>query len=119
MLISNIRFKERPVIDEFSERTEYLSYEIDMQSIFGGNFVLEDISYLIGIYDRHIPGTEDDYDGPKFNKEDTQYMYGLYDFIVDNIENIEELVHQFCTRGGLKPGTYSCLSHAHIWKRED
>ena len=60
--------------------------------------------------------TEEDADGPKFSEEDTEYMLGLHDFIIDNLQNIEEVLHQMILKGGIKPGTYKCKDWQHIWE---
>lgn len=40
--------------------------------------------------------------------------------IVSNIEHIEQLVHQMCNKGGLKPGvTYTCIDRVGIWSAEE
>lgn len=114
-LISNIRFKKYRSISDSSE-DEHCSYEIDLASIYGGDFILEDISHILGKYDEHIEGTECDYDGPKFSEELTSYMYDLHYFVLENLVDIEEIVHQFINKGGVKPGTYKCKSWQHIWE---
>ena len=40
----------------------------------------------------------------------------LEECIMDNIDAIEELVHQFCIKGGLKPGVYQCKSYCRLWE---
>ena len=114
-LVSNIRFKEYTKYEEDDQR-DHIGYEIDLNSLYGGDFVLEDISFILGMYDRHIVDTEEDFDGPKFNEDDTKYMYELHDFVVDNLNNIEEILHQMIFKGGIKPGTYKCKDWQHIWE---
>lgn len=114
-LISNIRFTEKP---EYKESVEKQEWGIDFNSLYGGSFLLEDISYILGRYDEHISGTEDDFMGPRFDDETEGYMLSLHSYILDNIEYVEELVHQFCNKGGLKEGTYSCKSNQRIWRFE-
>ena len=122
-LVSNIRFKAYPSIateDQTDLKEEdqqsAIGYEIDMYSLYGGNFVLEDISYILGLYDQHLQDTEEDYDGPKFPKEVEDYMLGLHDFIVENLDKIEEILHQMILKGGIKPGTYKCKDWQRIWE---
>jgi hypothetical protein len=43
-------------------------------------------------------------------------MYGMHSYIIDNLEYIEEIVHQFCARGGVREGTYKCKSNQRIWE---
>ena len=117
-LIANIRFNKEPFI-ETNDKREKINYYIDMNNIYGGNFVLEDISYLLGIYDKHIPGTEEDALGPSFPEELEKYMYDMHLYIINNLQNIEEIVHQFSIKGGIKPGIYTCKDYQHLWKRKD
>ena len=42
-------------------------------------------------------------------------MHEIDGFIVENLEFIEEILHQFCDVG-IKPGKYSCLAYQRIWK---
>lgn len=90
---------------------------IDKYNLYGGNFLLEDVANCIGKIDQALPGTLDDYDGPKFPKELTDYMLDLHATISDNLEYIESLVHQFVVQGGLTPGTYTCIDYEKIWKK--
>ena len=53
-LVSNIRFREFPEIakdDQTELKTEeqqaHIGYEIDLYSLYGGNFLLEDIAYIL------------------------------------------------------------------------
>ena len=118
-LISNIRFQEVPLPPQPNDTRETITYGIDYGSLYGGSFVFEDISYILGRYDEHIPGTEENPLGVEFPEELENYMWGLHTYILDNIDCIEELVHQFCNKGGLTPGTYVSKSNEHIWKREE
>lgn len=114
-LISNIHYGEVPQLDS-SRHT--VAYGIDFNSLYGGS-TLEDVAYIIGRYDEHIPGTEEEALGADFPKELKDYMFNMHVYIVDHIQDIEELVHWFSNKGGLKPGTYKCKSHERIWEREE
>jgi len=114
-LISNIHYGEVPQLDS-SRHT--VAYGIDFNSLYGGS-TLEDVAYIIGRYDEHIPGTEEDALGADFPKELKDYMFNMHVYIVDHIQDIEELVHWFSNKGGLKPGTYKCKNHERIWEREE
>jgi len=115
-LISNIRFQEVPEPPKDGDRRERIDYAIDFNSLYGGSYVFEDISYILGRYDEHIEGTEENPLGVQFPKEFEDYMWEIHTYIVDNIDAIEELVHQFTTKGGLKPGTYQCKSYFRVWE---
>ena len=108
-LISNIHFVDYGESD--GEK-----YFMDINGLYGGSYVFEDISYLLGRYDEHLPGTEEDPLGPQFPKEFEDYMWNIHSFIVDNLDSVEELVHWFSNKGGLTPGTYK-KGNDGIWKR--
>lgn len=115
-LVSCIKFKELPIIDENDQR-ESIGYEINMASLYGGDFLLEDIATILGRIDEAIPDTECDFDGPKFEPEFEKYMLNLHMFIVDNLDKIEEIIHQFTMKGGVTPGVYKCKGWERIWTK--
>lgn len=80
--------------------------------------VLEDMSMYLGIRGNSIEGTENDAEGRAFSEKDTDYMLGIYDYLVENIHDIETLIHQFVGKGGITPGTYISSNYADIWKKE-
>ena len=112
-LISNIHFKKLP--DVTSTKKDQLNYGIDFFSLYGGNFLLEDISYIIGRYDEHIKGTEESAFGPRFPEELENYMYEIHEYVVSNIGYIENLVHWYSNKGGLTEGTYKCKDYEMLW----
>ena len=114
-LISNIHFQELPDIN--STKKESLTWGIDFFSLYGGSFVLEDISYILGRYDEHIKGTEENPLGPSFPEEFENYMWEIHGYIVENIKYIENLVHWYCNKGGLQVGTYKCKDYEMIWEK--
>lgn len=114
-LISCIRFKEAPKIRENDDR-EHLSLEIDYGSLYGGSFLLEDVSYILGCYDKHIEGTEENALGPEFENDLSDYMYNTHLYILENLGDIEELVHWFSNKGGLYAGTYEYDESCGMWK---
>ena len=46
-------------------------------------------------------------------------MLSVHHYIVDNIYDIEVLIHQMVLKGGIKPGKYKCIDTEEIWERED
>jgi hypothetical protein len=93
-------------------------YGIDTYNLWGGTYIYEDIAYIIGKMDKVIDGTLEDPDGPKFDEETTQYMDELASFIIDNLTNIEEILHQFCTEGIQAGVVYTCKPNEHLWSKE-
>lgn len=84
----------------------------------GGLHLLEDMAMALNIYDRKIKGTEDDPEGAAFNEEDTERMLTLHKYVVDNIQYIESLIHQYITKGGLQVGVYKAKDNELIWEKE-
>lgn len=84
-----------------------------------GSHLLEDISYVLGMRDRAIKGTEEDPDGCAFSDEDEKYMLEIHQYIVDNLYYIETLIHQFVTNGGISEGTYKAQDNDLIWSKEE
>lgn len=91
----------------------------DSYSLWGGSFLFEDIALILGFYEESLPGTQDDYTGRRYSKEREDYMLELYDFFEENLDYIESLVHQFCDKGGLTPGTYKCIDYQLNWEKID
>lgn len=113
-LISRFNFEKFPVKDSW-ENNKSLTWGIDINSLYGGSFVFEDISYILGKYDEHIEGTEFDALGPQFPKELEDYMWEIHSYILEHLQDVEEIIHQFC-RVGVKAGTYKCKSNERIWE---
>ena len=116
-LVSCIHFTEFPNENDFESKYK-LNVGIDFASLYGGSFVFEDVSYILGIYDKHIEGTECNPMGPEFPKELEDYMWETHSYVVEHIRDIEDIVHQFVNKGGVVPGTYSCKSNERIWVLE-
>ena len=116
-LISWINFTEFPTNEDF-ETKQNVRVGIDFSSLYGGSFIFEDMSYILGIYDKHIEGTEFNPMGPSFPNELEDYMWKTHSYIVEHIRDIEDLVHQFAAKGGLVPGTYVSKSNERIWEKE-
>lgn len=94
-------------------------YGIDSFNPWGGTFIFEQVALILGIHDRVIPESLEDVTGPKYPEEDTEHMKELISFIQDNLQNIEEILHQFCTEGIKEGVTYWCFNYQHIWKIEE
>ena len=46
-------------------------------------------------------------------------MLGVHHYILDNIYDIEVLIHQMVLKGGITPGTYKCIDTEEIWERDN
>lgn len=121
-LISCLNFQEFPRFEEEDAmalpRYQTVRYGIDLNSLYGGNFVLEDVSRILGVYDKHIPGTEERSEGPRFEKDVEEYLLEVHHNVYDNLEYIEQILHQFCGKGGITPGTYECREFEYIWTKQ-
>lgn len=110
-LISNIKFEKFTI--EQNSTAERLGWGIDQWNLFGGSYVLEDVSIIIGKYDQAYD--RDSATGPRFDKELEDYMWGLYEYIYENLTFIMDLVLKFSNKGGLKVGTYKCIDYELDW----
>ena len=76
---------------------------------------LDFIALEFGLQDHKLPSTEENPMGASYDEETEKYLVETHCFIVDNLEYIEEILHQFCDVG-IKPGKYTCLAQQRIWK---
>ena len=90
----------------FESVYERLGWGIDQYSLYGGTYVTEETSRILGFYDQHIVGTEEDPQGVAFSDELTEHMWELHNYICNNMELILSLVLYYSNKGGLTPGTY-------------
>lgn len=116
-LISCINFQEYEKVTDETERHEVF-YAIDLNSLYGGNFVFEDIARILDFYDQVIPDTEFLSTGPRYPKEVEDYMWETHCYIVDNLHYIEQILHQYCAKGGITAGTYTSKINQLIWSKE-
>ena len=82
------------------------SYGIDTYGLWGGTNLYEDMANILGWQDKVIPETIENIMGPRYEDEYQQKMEEYDAFIVENLVFIEQILHQFCDKGGLKPGVY-------------
>lgn len=95
-------------------------YGIDNYALWGGTFIYEQMAYILGYADKVIKGSECDVDGPKYPDALIAHFNDLDGFIVDNLQYIEDILHQFCDKGGIKPDTtYVAYDYEGIWHTED
>ena len=86
--------------------------------LYGGTYKYEQMALILGLTDKAVPGTEEDMEtGTLYEKEAQLYMMELDKYINENLLNIEEILHQFCLKGGLTVGKYVCKDYQHIWHR--
>lgn len=93
-------------------------YGIDNYNLWGGTYIWEQVAYIIGVYDKILPGTQEDPDGPKYPPEIMEHMKDLVSFMITNIQNIIELLLQFCTEGIQPNVVYWCYDNQKIWHKE-
>ncbi len=87
-------------------------------NLYGGTYKYEQMALILGLTDKAVPGTEEDMEtGTLYEKEAQLYMLELDKYIRENLLNIEEILHQFCLKGGLTVGKYVCKDYQHIWHR--
>ena len=87
-------------------------------NLYGGTYKYEQMALILGLTDKAVPGTEEDMENGTLYEKDAQlYMVELDKYINENLLNIEEILHQFCLKGGLTVGKYVCKDYQHIWHR--
>ena len=97
------------------DKLNTLSVNKEDPYILGGR--LEDIAIALGYENSIIPGSEDDAEGAAFPDDIEGHLVSLHKYIVNNIRDIETIIHQFID-SGVKPGTYKCIDTEEIWTKE-
>lgn len=100
---------------EDDEKFNTLSVNKEDPYILGGR--LEDIAITLGYENSIMPGTEDDAEGAAFPDDIEEHLVGVHKYIVNNIRDIETIIHQFIDCG-ISPGTYKCIDTEEIWTKE-
>lgn len=98
------------------ERISDRHYGLDTYGLWGGTYLYEQMAYILGYQDKVIPETIESNLGARYEKEYEERMMEYDSFILENLVFIEEILHQFCDKGGIKPGIYSCIDYERIWK---
>jgi hypothetical protein len=107
-LVSAIKFREVEIPSGFNDGKYVIA--VENSSVYGGSDLLEDVSRILGIYDQHIEGTEENHNGVQFPEEIENYIYDMHEFIMKHIIDIETLLHYYSNKGGLVPGTYNTIT---------
>lgn len=95
-------------------------YGFDMYDLFGGLSPYEFMAFALDMRDKVIPGTEEDYDGPKYPDDVIEKFDDVLIYIYERIVDIEDLLHQRCDCGGIQAGVkYIALDHERIWRTEE
>lgn len=116
-LISNIKFTTKPDFDDIEDCSK-VGFGIDFNSVYGGNFLYERMAMILGGYSEHvIKDTSENAMGAEFDEEYTEYMCKLHAYMLDNLDNIEELVHQTVVKGGISVGTYKKIDYEGVWEK--
>lgn len=89
----------------------------DNYGLYPESHLFDFMAMILGLQDHRIPGTEENPLGAEYDEEATERMHNIDSYIVENLVNIEEILHQFCDVG-IKVGKYTCLAYQHIWKYE-
>lgn len=105
-LIKNLNF----------ERISDKHYGFDTYNLWGGTYLLEQMSLILGYQDKVIPETLENPMGVRFEKEYEDKMFEYDAFILENFVFLEEILHQFVDKGGIKPGIYTAVDYNRIWE---
>lgn len=105
-LIKNFRF----------ERISDKHYGLDTYGLFGGTYLYEDMALILGYQDKAIPETIENPMGVRYEEEYERKMEEYDGFILENLVFLEEILHQFIDKGGIKPGIYTAIDYNRIWE---
>ena len=106
-----IKFIKLIKIQKFSDN----KVGIDTYGLYSESHLFDFMAMVLGLQDHIIKGTEENPLGAEYDDEAMEKMTEIDSFIVENIDYIEDILHQFCDVG-IKPGKYSCLAYQRIWK---
>lgn len=98
----------------FEKFNDY-QYGLDTYSLWGGTYLYEQMALILGYQDKIIPQTLEDPMGVRYEEEYEKKMIEYDEFIIENLKSIEEILHQFVDKGGIKPGIYTCVDYIRIW----
>lgn len=113
--MNEISKKSKAYADEDNDRY----YGIDTYDLYDSDFWYHQMAYILGYADQVIDGTLEDIDGPKYPKEIIEHLRELDNFITENLNDIEDLIHQFCDKGGIQADVkYVSYDHEKIWHTE-
>ena len=91
-------------------------YGIDVYDLYGGSYKFEQMALILGYGDKVIPETVEDIFGPRYEADVQKHLEELDEFIISNLSNIEEILHQFCNVG-ITCGKYTCKDNVHLWSK--
>lgn len=117
-LIPHFNFTEAPQISDLSDE-QTPRWGLDYNSIYGGSFLLEDLALILGVYDKVIPETAENADGPRYPEDVEQRLLDAHTFVIEHMKDIEDIIHQFVVKGGITAGTYKCDHRIRIWERDE
>lgn len=123
-LISNIQFKKLDLHTKFTDfdgKTTYQEpfenqyYGIDTFNLYRGSFLYEEMARILGLQGEIIEGTEEEPTGPRYSEKATQKMDELDGYLIENLSDIEDIIHQFLTEG-LREGEYTKSLMSGLWE---
>lgn len=108
-LIKNLKF----------ERISDKHWAIDSYNLWGGTYIWEDMAHILGYEKYVIPHTVENPMGARYEEEYQQKMEKYDGFIIENMVFLEEIIHQFIDKGGVRPGIYTAVDYNRIWEYKD
>lgn len=108
------------LIQNFNVRLfNHEKYGVCTNDYLGGTYLYEQMANILGYADKAIPETLENPCGALYEAEYQSKMEKYDDFLANNMLFIEEILHQFCGKGGLKPGIYTTLDRNRIWEYQE
>lgn len=108
-----IKFVKLLKVEKFSDGK--VGY--DLYGLYPESHLFDFMAMVLGLEKHRIIGTEENPMGAEYDEEATRKMMDIDEYIVENLEYIEEILHQFCDVG-IKEGKYTCLAYQRIWEYE-
>lgn len=108
-----IKFVKLLKVEKFSDSK--IGY--DLYGLYPESHLFDFMAMVLGLEGHRIPGTEENPMGAEYDEEAMKKMTDIDSYIIENLEYIEEILHQFCDVG-IKVGKYTCLAYQRIWEYE-
>ena len=91
---------------------------INVNELFGAGFTVDNIAFTLGI--KPINATSDSKDwtmGFSYTETDQERISKVFSNVAENLDCIEEIIHQFAAKGGVTLGTYEADPTIRLWEK--
>lgn len=85
--------------------------------LLGGGKCVEDAALILGKSDMAIKNTADSADGRAFDDETERYLHTRCSYVMDNLEDIEKMLHHSVGRFNVTSGLYGYNNETALWEK--